>query len=46
MLDTPRGQRVIAWTDSEQQMSLLEQHEWCGRQVSCHGDQLQLPESS
>lgn len=46
MLDTPHGQRVIAWTDSEQQMSLLEQHEWCGRQVSCHGDQLQLPESS
>jgi acetyl-CoA C-acetyltransferase len=40
MLDTPGGDRVIAWTESPELMLAMEQVDWVGRDVSCEGDQL------
>lgn len=40
MLDTPAGERVIAWTEDPGLMVSMEQDEWVGRNVSCSGDQL------
>jgi acetyl-CoA C-acetyltransferase len=40
MLDTPTGERVIAWTDNEDLMQRMELEDWVGQDVTCAGDQL------
>jgi acetyl-CoA C-acetyltransferase len=40
MLDTPAGERVVAWTEDPGLMQRMEQEEWVGRDVACRDGQL------